>query len=93
MYPSLFLICFFISTALFLNSCGRFMLKDDGVENKSIEELSGVSSARTNLDGLKTEIFEITQTVGSDGFLAGFLLCLRTEYLFFCQFSLGAITT
>ena len=48
MYPSLFLICFFISTALFLNSCGRFMLKDDGVENKSIEELSGVSSARTN---------------------------------------------
>ena len=73
-YPSLFLICFFISTALFLNSCGRFLLKDEGVENKSIEELSGVSSARTNLDGLKTEIFEITQTVGSDGFLAGFFV-------------------
>ena len=47
-YPSLFLICFFISTALFLNSCGRFMLKDEGVENKSIGELSGVGSARTN---------------------------------------------
>jgi hypothetical protein len=74
MYPSLFLICFFISTALILNSCGRFMLKDDGVEKKSIEELSGVSSARTNLDGLKTVIFEITQTVGSDGILAGFFV-------------------
>jgi len=74
MYPSLFLIFFFISTALFLNSCGRFMLKDDGVENKSIEELSGVSSAKTSLDGLKTEIFEITQTVGSDGLFAGFFV-------------------
>ena len=73
-YPSLFLICFFISTALFLNSCGRFSLKDEGVENKSIEELSGVSSARTNIDGLNTVIYEITQTVGSDGLLAGFFV-------------------
>ena len=39
-YPGLFLICFFISTALFLNSCGRFFLKDEGLENKSIEEFS-----------------------------------------------------
>jgi len=73
-YTSLFLICFFISTALFLNSCGRFILKDDGVENKSIEELSGVSSAKTNIDGLNTAIFEITQTVGNDGLLAGFFV-------------------
>ena len=73
-YPSLFLICFFISTALFLNSCGRFILKDDEVENKSIEELSGVSSAKTNIDGLNTAIFEITQTVGNDGLLAGFFV-------------------
>ena len=73
-YPSLFLICFFISTALFLNSCGRFILKDDGVENKSIEELSGVNSAKTNIDGLNTAIFEITQTVGNDGLLAGFFV-------------------
>jgi len=48
MYSSLFFICFFISITFFLNSCGRFMLKDEGVENKSIEELSGVSSAKTN---------------------------------------------
>ncbi len=47
-YPSLFLICLFILTALFLNSCGRFFLKDEGLENKSIEELSGVSSAKTD---------------------------------------------
>ena len=73
-YTSLFLICFFISTALFLNSCGRFSLKDEGVENKSIEELSGVSSARNNIDGLNTVIYEITQTVGSDGLLAGFFV-------------------
>ena len=73
-YPSLFLICFFISTALFLNSCGRFILKDEGAENKSIEELSGVSSAKTNIDGLNTTISEITQTVGSDGLLAGFFV-------------------
>ena len=73
-YPSLFLICFFISTALFLNSCGRFIIKDDGVENKIIEELYGVSSAKTNIDGLNTAIFEITQTVGNDGLLAGFFV-------------------
>ena len=73
-YPSLFLICFFISTALFLNSCGRFILKDEGAEKISIEELSGVSSARTNIDGLNTVIYEITQTVGSDGLLAGFFV-------------------
>jgi len=90
MYPSLFLICFFISTALFLNSCGRFMLKDDGVENKSIEELSGVSSAKTNLDGLKTEIFEITQTVGSDGFLAGFFVVPADGVSFLLSIFLGS---
>ncbi len=73
-YPSLFLICFFISTALFLNSCGRFILKDEEVENKSIEELSGVSSARINIEGLNTVIFDITQTVGSDGLLTGFFV-------------------
>jgi len=50
------------------------MLKDEGVENKSIEELSGVSSTKIHLDGLNTVIFEITQTVGSDGFLAGFFV-------------------
>jgi len=92
MYPSLFLIFFFISTALFLNSCGRFMLKDDGVEKKSIEELSGVSSVKTNLDGLKTEIFEITQTVGSDGFLAGFFVVPEDGVSFLLSISLGAIT-
>ena len=74
MYPSLFLIFFFISTALFLNSCGRFMLKDEEVENKSIEELSGVSSVRTDIEGLNTVTYEITQTVGSDGLLAGFFV-------------------
>jgi hypothetical protein len=50
------------------------MLKDEGVENKSIEELSGVSGAKTNLEGLNTTISEITQTVGSDGLLAGFFV-------------------
>ena len=89
-YPSLFLICFFISTALFLNSCGRFILKDEGVENKSIEELSGVSSAKTNLDGLKTEIFEITQTVGSDGFLAGFFVVPADGISFLLSIFLGS---
>ena len=90
MYPSLFLIFFFISTALFLNSCGRFMLKDDGVEKKSIEELSGVSSVKTNLDGLKTEIFEITQTVGSDGFLAGFFVVPEDGVSFLLSIFLGS---
>jgi len=89
-YPCLFLICFFISTALFLNSCGRFILKDDGVEKKSIEELSGVSSAKTNLDGLKTEIFEITQTVGSDGFLAGFFVVPEDGVSFLLSIFLGS---
>jgi len=54
-----------------LNSCRRFILKDEGVENKSIEELSGVSSTKINLDGLNTSIYTITQTLGSDGLLAG----------------------
>jgi len=66
------------------------MLKDDGVENKSIEELSGVSSARTNLDGLKTEIFEITQTVGSDGFLAGFFVVPEDGVFFLLSIFLGS---
>ena len=89
-YQSLFLICFFISTALFLNSCGRFILKDEGVENKSIEELSGVSSAKTNLDGLNTTISEITQTVGSDGFLAGFFVVPEDSVSFLLSIFLGS---
>ena len=89
-YPSLFLICFFISTALFLNSCGRFILKDDGVENKSIEELSGVSSARINIDGLNTAIYEITQTVGSDGLLAGFFVVPEDGVSFLLSIFLGS---
>ncbi|MEC7757705.1 MAG: hypothetical protein VX943_01470, partial [SAR324 cluster bacterium] len=56
-----------------MNSCGRFILKDEGVENISIEELSG-SSARTNIEGLNTVIYEITQTVGIDGRPAGFFV-------------------
>jgi len=90
MYPSLFLIFFFISTALFWNSCGRFMLKDEGVENKSIEELSGVSGAKTNLDGLNTTISEITQTVGSDGFLAGFFVVPEDGVSFLLSIFLGS---
>jgi hypothetical protein len=66
------------------------MLKDDGVENKSIEELSGVSSAKTSLDGLKTEIFEITQTVGSDGFLAGFFVVPEDGVSFLLSIFLGS---
>ncbi len=89
-YPSLFLICFFISTALFLNSCGRFILKDEGVENKSIEELSGVSSAKTNIDGLNTVIYEITQTVGSDGLLAGFFVVPEDGVSFLLSIFLGS---
>jgi len=89
-YPSLFLICFFISTALFLNSCGRFFLKDEGVENKSIEELSGVSSAKTNIDGLNTAISEITQTVGSDGLLAGFFVVPEDGVSFLLSIFLGS---
>jgi len=89
-YPSLFLICFFISTALFLNSCGRFILKDEGVENKSIEELSGVSSAKTNIDGLNTAISEITQTVGSDGLFAGFFVVPEDGVSFLLSIFLGS---
>ena len=88
--PSLFLICFFISTALFLNSCGRFILKDEGVENKSIEELSGVSSAKTNLDGLNTAIYEITQTVGSDGLLTGSFVVPENGISFLLSIFLGS---
>jgi len=89
-YPSLFLICFFISTALFLNSCGRFILKDEGVENKSIEELSGVSSAKTNIDGLNTAISEITQTVGSDRLLAGSFVVPADGISFLLSIFLGS---
>ncbi len=89
-YPSLFLICFFISTALFLNSCGRFIFKDEGVENKSIEELSGVSSAKTNIDGLNTAISEITQTVGSDGYLAGSFVVPADGISFLLSILLGS---
>jgi len=89
-YPSLFLICFFISTALFLNSCGRFILKDEGEENKSIEELSGVSSARTNIDGLNTVIYEITQTVGSDGLLTGSFVVPADGISFLLSIFLGS---
>ena len=89
-YPSLFLISFFISTALFLNSCGRFILKDEGVENKSIEELSGVSSSKTNIDGLNTTISEITQTVGSGGLLAGFFVVPEDGVSFLLSIFLGS---
>ena len=89
-YPSLFLICFFISTVLFLNSCGRFILKDEGVENKSIEELSGVSSAKTNLDGLNTTISEITQTVGSSGLLSGSFVVPADGISFLLSIFLGS---
>ena len=89
-YLSLFLICFFISTALFLNSCGRFILKDEGVENKSIEELSGVSSAKTNIDGLNTAIFEITQTVGSDSLFTGFFVVPEDGVSFLLSIFLGS---
>ena len=85
-YPSLFLICFFISTALFLYSCGRFMLKDDGVENKSIGELSVdravdrgclinnaspfVKSSADNTTSTLT-VAEITQTAVGEGYYTG----------------------
>ena len=89
-YQSLFLICFFISTAFFLNSCGRFFIKDEGVENKSIEELSGVSSAKTNLDGLNTAISEITQTVGSSGLLSGSFVVPADGISFLLSIFLGS---
>ena len=89
-YQSLFLICFFISTVLFLNSCGRFILKDEGVENKSIEELSGVSSAKTNLDGLNTTISEIAQTGGSSGLLSGSFVVPADGISFLLSIFLGS---
>ena len=85
-YPSLFLICFFISTALYLNSCGRFFIKDEGLENKSIGELSVdravdrgcliknaspfVKSSAENTT-LTLAVAEITQTEGGDGYYTG----------------------
>jgi len=66
------------------------MLKDEGVENKSIEELSGVSSAKTNIDGLNTTISEITQTVGSDGLLAGFFVVPEDGVSFLLSIFLGS---
>ncbi len=85
-YPSLFLICFFISTALFLNSCGRFFIKDEGLENKSIEEISVdravdrgcliinaspfVKSSADNTTSTLA-VAEITQTAGGDGYYTG----------------------
>jgi hypothetical protein len=66
------------------------MLKDEGVENKSIEELSGVSSAKTNLDGLNTAIFEITQTVGNDGLLAGSFVVPEDGISFLLSIFLGS---
>ena len=85
-YPSLFLICFFISTALFLNSCGRFFIKDEGLENKSIGELSVdravdrgcliknaspfVKSSADNTTSTLA-VAEITQTAGGDGYYTG----------------------
>ena len=66
------------------------MLKDEGVENKSIEELSGVSSAKTNIDGLNTAISEITQTVGSDGLLAGFFVVPEDGVSFLLSIFLGS---
>ena len=73
-----------------MNSCGRFILKDEGAENKSIEELSGVSSAKTNIDGLNTVIYEITQTVGSDGLLAGFFVVPEDGVSFLLSIFLGS---
>ena len=85
-YPSLFLICFFISTALFLNSCGRFFIKDEGLENKSIGDISVdravdrgcliknaspfVKSSADNTTSTLA-VAEITQTVGGDGYYTG----------------------
>jgi len=88
-YPSLFLICFFISTALFLNSCGRFILKDEGVENKSIGEISVdravdrgcliknasplVKSSADNTTSTLA-VAEITQTAGGNGYYGSFVV-------------------
>ncbi|MBT5485583.1 MAG: hypothetical protein HOK56_00140, partial [Deltaproteobacteria bacterium] len=75
---------------MFLNSCGRFILKDEGVENKSIEELSGVSSAKTNLDGLNTTISEIAQTGGSSGLLSGSFVVPADGISFLLSIFLGS---
>ena len=89
-YSSLFLIYLCILAALFLNSCGRFFLNDDGVENKSIEELSGVRSSKTSIDGLNTTISEITQTVRNDGFLAGSFVVPEDGISFLLSIFLGS---
>ena len=88
-YPSLFLICFFISTALFLNSCGRFFIKDEGSENKSIGKLSVdravdrgcliknaspfVKSSADNTTSTLA-VAEITQTAGGNGYYGSFVV-------------------
>ena len=88
-YPSLFLICFFISTALFLNSCGRFFIKDEGSENKSIGEISVdrvvdrgcliknasplVKSSADNTTSTLA-VAEITQTAGGNGYYGSFVV-------------------
>ena len=88
-YPSLFLICFFISTALYLNSCGRFFIKDEGLENKSIGELSVdravdrgcliknaspfVKSSADNTTSTLA-VAEITQTAGGNGYYGSFVV-------------------
>ena len=64
----LLIVCLFLAS-VFLISCGRFFLEDEGVENKSIEALSGVSSYV--IEGLNTTVTEITQTVVSDVILTG----------------------
>ena len=64
------IVCLFITPVLLI-SCGSFFIDDEGVENKSIEVLSGQISSKTVLEGLNTTVTEITQTAGSDGFLAG----------------------
>jgi len=73
-----------------LNSCGRLFLNDDGVENKSIEELSGVSSLKIRLDGLNTTISEITQTVGSDGLFSGSFVVPEDGISFLLSIFLGS---
>ena len=89
-YISFFLICFCIFTVLILNSCGRLFLNDDGVENKSIEELSDVSSLKIRLDGLNTTISEITQTVGSDGLFSGSFVVPEDGISFLLSIFLGS---
>ena len=47
---NLFLIVCLFLASVFLISCGRFFLEDEGIENKSIEALSGESSSNTVVD-------------------------------------------